>query len=54
MSRLRRLSSFLRRPETWHTRALIRFVVMVRAAALFPGCGGSQLPIGAPGAMLQS
>jgi hypothetical protein len=31
-----------------------RFTLMISAAALFAGCGGSQPPIGAPGAMPQS
>ena len=33
---------------------LPRFALTISAAALLAGCGGSQLPIGAPGAMLQS
>jgi hypothetical protein len=32
-------------------RNLARFALMIGAGALFAGCGGSQPPIGAPGAM---
>ena len=33
---------------------LSRFALMIGATALFAGCGGSQPPIGTPGAMAQS
>ena len=34
--------------------AMLRFTLGIRAAALLAACGGSQPPIGAPGAIPQS